>query len=248
MKLAMKSLDKVFAILELLNSMGGKSLRPGEAAERLGLNGATCVRFMKYLCKRGYLEQISRKEGYVAGPAALTFADRQSKYSKIIDTSEQAVKNLAGELNNYINISILYNSMRYLLYSYSSSTKKTSGAQRLLFGYEAATSRLLLSACPENERDEIINLAGMPGETWDNINDKNALLKALAKARKDICISFPDPYTGQLIIGGLIIAEGFPPAAIGFGIAGDDPSEALKLTAATVKTIEHNLSKKEIFF
>lgn len=244
----MKSLDKVFDIMELVTSMGGKSVTPGMAAERLKLNGATCVRFMKYLCNRGYLEQISRKEGYVAGPAGLTFADRQSKYSKIIDASEEPIINLTHKLNNYINISILYNSMRYLLYSYSSHTKKVSGAQRLQFGYEAATSRLLLAACPEKERDEIINLAGMPNKNWDNINDRENLLKALAKTREDICISFPEPTDGQLIVGGLILVDGFPPAAIGFGIDGDDPSEALKLTAKTVKEIEKNLARKEIFF
>lgn len=244
----MKSLDKVFDIMELVTSMGGESVTPGMAAERLNLNGATCVRFMKYLCNRGYLEQISRKEGYVAGPAGLTFADRQSKYSKIIDASEEPIINLTHKLNNYINISILYNSMRYLLYSYSSHTKKVSGAQRLQFGYEAATSRLLLAACPEKERDEIINLTGMPKKNWDNINDKESLLKALAKTRKDICISFPEPTTGQMIVGGLIIADGFPPAAIGFGITGNDPTEALKLTAKTVKEIENNLTRKEIFF
>ena len=108
----MKSLDKVFDIMELVTSMGGQSVTPGMAAECLKLNGATCVRFMKYLCKRGYLEQVSRKEGYVAGPAGLTFADRQSKYSKIIDATEKPIMDLAHKLNTYINISILYNSMQ----------------------------------------------------------------------------------------------------------------------------------------
>ena len=244
----MKSLDKVFDIMELVSSMGGKSVTPGTAAERLNLNGATCVRFMKYLCKRGYLEQISRKKGYVAGPAGLTFADRQSKYSKIIDASEEPIKNLANKLNNYINISILYNSMRYLLYMYSSHTQNVSGGQKLEFAYDVATSRLLLSACQEKERDEIIASADMPGEAWNDIDDKESLLKALAKTRKDICISFHDYRSGQWIIGGLIIAEGFPPAAIGFGIDGDDSSEALKLTMKTVKEIERNLNNKEIFF
>ena len=244
----MKSLDKVFDIMELVTGMGGESVTPGMAAERLSLNGATCVRFMKYLCKRGYLEQVSRKEGYVAGPAGLTFADRQSKYSKIIDASEEPLINLSHKLNTYINISVLYNSMRYLLYSYSSHTKKLSGAKRLKFGYEAATSRLLLSACTEKERDEIISLAGMPGKNWDNITDRETLFKALKKARKDICVSFPEPTTGQLIVGGLILGNGLPPAAIGFGIVGDDPSKALKLTAKTVRQIENNLNKKEIVF
>jgi DNA-binding IclR family transcriptional regulator len=118
----------------------------------------------------------------------------------------------------------------------------------LKFNYEAATSRLLLSACPAAERDELIEVAGMPGKSWDNIDDKDELLTALEQVRKDICISFIEPFTGQVIVGGLISAEGYPPAAIGFGIAGDDPAEALELTAETVRKIEQNLKHKEIYF
>jgi DNA-binding IclR family transcriptional regulator len=244
----MKSLDKAFDIMELVASLGGESITPGKAAEKLGINSATCVRFMKYLCRRGYLEQISRKAGYVAGPACLTFADRQSQYSKIIDASEEPLMKLAHALGNYINVSVLYNNKRYLLYSYSSLTRKLSGARRLKFNYEAATSRLLLSACSAAERDELIEVAGMPGKSWDNIDDKDELLTALEQVRKDICISFIEPFTGQVIVGGLISAEGYPPAAIGFGIAGDDPAEALELTAETVRQIEQNLKHKEIYF
>jgi DNA-binding IclR family transcriptional regulator len=244
----MKSLDKVFDIMELVVGMGGQSVSPGTAAKLLNLNAATCVRFMKYLCKRGYLEQVSRKEGYVLGPAGLTFTDRQSKYSKLIEASEEPVKKLADRLNNYINISVLYNATRYLLYMYSSHTRKTSGAQRIKFSYNVATSRLLLSACDEKTRDEIIALAGMPGASWDNINDRETLLKALARIRRDACTSFPDPDSGQWIIGGLVIANDFPAAAIGFGIDGDDPTEALRLTREAVKEIENNLNRKEIVF
>ncbi|MDD5596435.1 MAG: hypothetical protein PHV82_00735 [Victivallaceae bacterium] len=244
----MKSLDKVFDIMELVAAMEGESVSPGAAAKILNLNPATCVRFMKYLCRRGYLEQVSRRDGYVAGPAGLTFTDRQSKYSKIIEASEEPVKKLADRLNNYMNISVLYNSVRYLLYMYSAHTRKTSGARRIRLAYDVATSRLLLSACHEKTRDEIIDLAGMPGALWDNINDRESLLKALAKIRESACISFPDPRTGQWIIGGLILAEGFPAAAIGFGIDGSDPAEALQLTRETVKEIEKNLNRKEIVF
>jgi DNA-binding IclR family transcriptional regulator len=244
----MKSLDKAFGILELVTNMGGQPVTPGVVAAELDLNGATCVRFMKYLSRRGYLEQVSRKDGYVVGPAGLTFADRQSRYSRLIDASEEPIRRLAHRLNNHINISVLYNSMRYLLYLYSCHTQKASGARRLEFTYDMATSRLLLSACSKEDRDEIIKRAGMPGKYWNDINDKPTLLKALQKTREAGCISFPEPTTGQMIVGGLILADGFPPAAIGFGIAGDEPTEALKHTADTVNTIEQNLSRKEIIF
>jgi DNA-binding IclR family transcriptional regulator len=244
----MKSLDKVFDIMELVSSMEGKSVTPGMAAKSLNLNGATCVRFMKYLCERGYLEQISRREGYVAGPAGLTFTDRESKYSKIVDAAKQPIINLAHKLDTHINISIHYNAMRYLLYAYSAHTKKEFEGKRVLFESYVPTSRLLLAACTEEELTEIIRMIGMPGKSWNNINDKESLLKELAKTRKENCINFPYYWTNQWLVGGLVIAEGYPPAAIGFGIAGNDPSEALRLTRETVKEIENNLTYKEIFF
>ena len=88
----------------------------------------------------------------------------------------------------------------------------------------------------------------MPGKAWDNINDRDTLLKALKKTRQDVCISFPEPFDGQIIVGGLILANGYPPAAIGYGIQGNDPGGALELTAMTVKQIEKNLEPHKIYY
>jgi len=245
----MKSLDKAFDIIELVCHMDGKPVTPTIVANKLDLNVATCMRSMKYFCERGYLEQVSRKDGYVAGPASLTFADRQSKYSKIIDASEEPIRTLADELNNFINISVLYKSMRYLLYMYSTHTKKQSGAKRISFDYEVATSRLLLAACSEKDCDDIIETAGMPGEKWDNIDNREALLKKLNQIKENTCISFFDQEINKWIIGGIIKADGYPPAAIGFGISADaNPKEAIKLTEKTVKRIENNLNSPKILF
>jgi DNA-binding IclR family transcriptional regulator len=244
----MKTLDKVFGIMEMVADQGGAPLTPGRAAEALGLNPATCVRFMKYLCERGYLEQVSRQAGYVAGPAGLTFADRQSKYSRLISASEMPVKNLANSLNTYINISILYNSMRYLLYSYSSHTWQTSGARRLAISYDVATSRLLLSACPVDERNALINQLGVPGPEWTEVNDMPTLITHLDKMKQARCISFADYLSGQIIVGGLIEGKNVPAAAIGYGIAGNDATEAIELTLKAVRQIEENLDSNPIYF
>ena len=245
----MKSLDKAFDIMELVCHMDGKPVTPTMVANKLDLNVATCMRSMKYFCERGYLEQVSRKDGYVAGPASLTFADRQSKYSEIIDASEEPIRNLADELNNFINISVLYKSMRYLLFMYSTHTKKQSGARRISFDYEVATSRLLLAACSELERKAIIKKVGLPGEKWDNIDTKEALLEKLDQVKKKTCISFFDQKINKWIVGGIIKAKGYPPVAIGFGISPDaSPEEAMKLTEKTVKKIEHNLNSPRILF
>jgi DNA-binding IclR family transcriptional regulator len=104
------------------------------------------------------------------------------------------------------------------------------------------------SPCSEKKREASISQSGLPGRDWDDINDRVTLVKALEQTRAQGCISFPDSSTGQMIVVGLILADGYPPAAIGFGIEGDALTETLALTAEPVKAIEKNLKPREIIF
>ena len=65
-----KVLNKVFDLLEYAAEVSPRALLPGEAAERCNIPRSTCVRLLKLLAEKGYLEQISPRKGYTLGPAA----------------------------------------------------------------------------------------------------------------------------------------------------------------------------------
>ena len=63
-----KVLNKTFDLLELIRERFPEPVLPGEAAAGLGIPRSTCVRLMKLLTGKGYLEQLSPRKGYSVGP------------------------------------------------------------------------------------------------------------------------------------------------------------------------------------
>ena len=59
-----KVLNKTFDLLELIRERFPEPVLPGEAAAGLGIPRSTCVRLMKLLTGKGYLEQLSPRKGY----------------------------------------------------------------------------------------------------------------------------------------------------------------------------------------
>ena len=58
-----KVLNKTFDLLELVREYSPQPVLPGEAAEVLNMPRSTCVRLLKLLTEKGYLEQLSPRKG-----------------------------------------------------------------------------------------------------------------------------------------------------------------------------------------
>jgi len=239
----MKSLKKALDILEFIVNHGNQPVTPGMAAGKLGLDAATCVRVMQEFTGMGYLVQVSRRAGYMPGPALFTFSDRaQWQFCRLARAAAGPVKNLARQLNTLVNISVLHNGCRYILYHYSADGSRDISLQTRYSHdfYTTATGRLLLATLPETEaaglctRIGIKDFAGNPVEAGPFLEE----LKTIA-AEGRVCFRTPDR---QLwIIGALVRAGGFPPAAIGFGAQGESGEMALRAAGETARQIEGNL-------
>jgi DNA-binding IclR family transcriptional regulator len=243
----MKSLRKAIDILEYVINHNQRPVTPSEIAEQLGLNAATCVRIMGEYTKLGYLEQISRREGYVPGPAVFTFADRMNwKYARMAKASAGPVRELAETLNTVINISVMRDTYRYMLYHFSGNPLRNI-PMHTRYGvdhYETATGRLLMSTCSDKELEIITGRLGFPGDEWDGINDLAAFKKELSKIADSGTVCFRSEKYNQWILGVLVKPEGYPCAAIGYGVDGDNWKEALAKTENTAKQIEYILAPK----
>ena len=103
-----KVLDKTFGILEEIIKATPHPMGPMALAEALELNRATCSRILKMLLDSGYIIQVSRQAGYVAGPRILTLNNMamfQSKLMKkalpVIDRAAEAVQDSVPRRNNW---------------------------------------------------------------------------------------------------------------------------------------------------
>jgi len=242
----MKSLKKALDILEYIVNHDNNPVTPGETAQKLRLDPATCVRIMKEFTKQGYLEHVSRRAGYVPGPAVFTFSDRSYwKYGQLIQAAIEPIQTLAHKVRSVVNISVLYNTYRYILYHYSADGGRNIPLQTRYWHdfYQTATGRLLLSTAPEATVKEIYAKFGIKDHSGNPV-DLTAFQKELKEIAAAGYVYFRDPESRLWIIGALARPANFPPAAIGYGVSDASYENALKATLEAAKQIEDNLKSR----
>jgi len=238
-----KSLAKTLDILEYIFNKNGAPATPGEVAENIEINAATCSRIIGELAGRGYIERVSRRSGYIPGPVLYALNLRRSPYGNIAAAAKEPIKKLAGELSTIINIAVMKNAYRYMLYFYTADPNKKFGLWTEYFTdhYSTATGRLLLSVASPEEIDFVIKKLGLPKGEWNGIKTKDALLKELAGIAKSGFVKYPQ--NDIWVVGRIFKAPGYPHAAIGFGVETEEKADlALSLLEKTVSDIERNLS------
>ncbi len=230
----MKSLHKTFDILEYIVLQCGRHVTPSEVAEYAHLNPATCTRIMGELVERGYLDKISRKAGYVPGPMVVSLGTRDNCYRRLAVAAGEPVRLLAERIRMTVNLAVMNRDQRVML-CFHSCRQNWKPWNSFMFSGDhaaAATGLLLLSAMKPEEAERIVRMKKLP-----------VTRKELALARKRGWVDFISPEDGIRVMGHLISADGYPPAAIGFGIRdGDDPEEILALSEETARQIRQKLA------
>ncbi len=236
----MKSLKKALEILEYIVNHKNSPVTPSEVAAKLHLNAATCVRIMQEFTALGYLEHVSRRAGYVPGPAVFTFSDRHYwKYGQLIEAAIDPIKILAHKVQAVVNISVMDNSYRYILYHYSADSRRNIQLQTRYWHdfYTTATGRLLLSMAPDSTLAGIQEQFGLKDNSGKPV-DLPVFQKELQAIKAAGYVNFRDPGSGLWIIGALVRPANLPPAAIGYGTNSIACEDALKATLEAAKQIE----------
>lgn len=239
----MKSLQKSLKVLEYVMNHGGEPVTPSEVANALELNASNCVRIMTDYTEAGYLEQVSRRTGYIPGPTLFLFSTcRDWNYSRLIEAAREPVRDLALKLGTVVNISVMVDGFKYILYHFGPQGMKTIALKtRHSDHYITASGRLLLSELPENQLEKIVERLGFPEESWNGISSLSDFKNELKKLAKQNSICFQNNPNPQWIIGAKITAKNYPAAAIGFGYNNDDYMDAVEAACDTAKQIEYNL-------
>ena len=209
----MNSFAKTFEILEYVVLQCGRPVTPSEAAEAIGLNGVTCTRIMVSLAERGYLEQLSRRTGYLPGPMIASLQTRPNLYAGIAGAAKEPLKRLSRAIGRQVNLSVLHGGERIMLVC-ESPVVPPWRKFRFPGEYEtSATARLLASVQPPEQ-----------------VADNGIPLAALKKMRREKRVEFSAEDEGEqlVIMGNLVLAEGYPPAAFGYGVAPDADLDAVR--------------------
>ena len=213
----MKTLQKALDLLEYVSTRDGEAVSPKKAAEKLGINPSSCVRLMQTLTDRGYLVQISRRGGYVGGPALTAYSCRTTCCNALAAAAAEPLREFSREIGGrMINLSVAHRDRRYLIFQCG----HTPGAQVGDFightwDLEAnATELLLLAAAPETERLRLLRQTAIP----KRFASQEEFLLELDALRIQRHVIFYSERQAMWIGGGLVEAAGFPAATLGYGM------------------------------
>jgi len=246
----MRSLRKALNVLEYISSQNGHPVTPSKLSEKCGINLTSCVRMVQTLTEGGYLQQISRRAGYVSGPALVALGAKNSLYRQLVDAAAGPLAELAAEIQALVNISILHHGERYMLSHYGT----VEDSVKLFYhyvkppwsGYWAnATERLLLAAAEKKELECALKKHGLP-KIYESVEQLEEELSAI---RKQGYVKFWSDYRQRWVAGVLIRAEGFPVAAIGYYVfTEEDADHSIEISLRTAEKIAETLSQNAMQF
>ena len=222
----MKSLQKALDILEYVVLQNGERVTPTRAADALSINLATCTRIMGELVKRGYLVQISRKDGYIPGPMIPALGTRHNSYEILAAAARTPIEKLFQQLGCQVNFSVMHAGRRIMLcYHLSRQTLRPWDHFTFSDHWETATGRLLIAAMDEREGRKLTAASGL--QLFPR--------KELARIRQNGWIRFRQD--DLEVIGHLIVFPSYPAAAFGFGIPPEQADRAFGLSGKTAAEI-----------
>lgn len=229
MKQTMKSLQKTLDILEYISLRNGESVTPCEAADALQVNPATCTRIMGELVKRGYLEKISRRSGYVIGPMIAAMNTRDNLFTRIAKAADKPLRHLCRSLDRQVNIAVMHGTGRIMLCFHFNDPLARPWTKFLMDDHpKTATGRLLLSCLDDVQARKVCEKCGMEYSA-----------EYFAQVRRDGFVRFEE--NDLVIIGHSVIVPGYPAAAFGFGVKPEFADRAMELSAETAAAIRVRL-------
>jgi IclR family mhp operon transcriptional activator len=166
---AVKSVEKAFVVLELLNRQPITRLR--DLAEGTGLPRSTLVRALETLIQLGYVRQVDRLSGYVVTDKVLSLSAGHHGLPAALEKLAARADALTHEWLWPASIATLDGDAMVVRYStipasplahiHSTINRRLSLARR-------AHGRAYLAFCPEEERDYLLGvIAGLPSTAPD---------------------------------------------------------------------------------
>ena len=185
-----KVLNKAFDLLELIREYSPHPVLPGEAAETLNMPRSTCVRLLKLLTAKGYLEQASPRKGYTAGPLLYLLGSGQSYRQHLTIHAQTLLEDLSREMSCSMQFFMRWGKCRLILCGFNGDALLNLDLSKIR-RHDLNTSisrRMLLSKASIEEQKEIIISWGedkgvFQGSSSEEILQKLQILKGL-----DICL------------------------------------------------------------
>jgi DNA-binding IclR family transcriptional regulator len=249
----MKVILKTFDILEFVINSKKRAVSPKMVSDELGINHSTCIRIMSVLRKQGYLRFISRREGYIPGAALYAhYNSMRWAYGRLAHVAEKPIQKLAKDLNAIVNIAVMQDGVKYILYHFCGNGGDIEIKTRYEDDHHGNATGMLLLAHEDKKiiKNYYTRFADKIKADWPNIATYDDFTKKLSEIRQAKRINYINARnSNMLIIGNFINISDNVTAAIGFGYYGNEHQLAIAKAHQTAQEIQnaYNMEEQLIF-
>jgi DNA-binding IclR family transcriptional regulator len=241
-----KVLSKMFSILEEIVIASPNPVSAGKLADKFGINKATCSRIIGDLVSCGYIKQVSRMEGYVAGPRAYSFGVQVSYKEHLLMEVSPMIEECAEDIGESVLIAEMCKGQRYITCHYNYNPSMNIFLNQLAYDdlYDTATGIMLLAHASQEDVDAIISENGFPTcSLWSTISTKEDMYEFLKNIKNNGSYMFDGPTKNGLSIAAFpVFQNGECISVIGVSVPHNDFKgkhkdrvlRAVKLTATKI--------------
>ncbi|OGV34962.1 MAG: hypothetical protein A2020_13365 [Lentisphaerae bacterium GWF2_45_14] len=181
------SIKKALDTLDILifSDPERKGISLAELSRRTDIRPNTLHNILKTMLRCGYVAQ-QPDSSYAAGPKCAAIGS-ENKFRKF---SELYLKNVLEKLHSETDESTVFytlrNGGRVPILSFSGGSAITIDQSQMDSAdfFSKATGRILASFGLNEELDEILELNGLPGKSWNDIDSREKLSAAIAEIKK----------------------------------------------------------------
>jgi IclR family transcriptional regulator, acetate operon repressor len=180
-KSGVQSVERVFALLELITDAGG-SVSLSELASSTDLPLPTIHRLLRTLLPMGYVRQLPNRR-YTLGPRLIRIGVTASKQLGAL--AQPWLASLADQLGETSNMAVLDGDM--VLYVAQAPSKHSmrmfTEVGHRVHTHNSGVGKAILAQLPDDAVRRIVSRAGMPTPTERSIGDVEALIADLDAIR-----------------------------------------------------------------
>lgn len=199
---SVKSVERAVDVLDAIRAAEG-SMGVTELSQELGLAKSTVHRLLVALTRKGILRQDHRTEQYVFGHKILQMASASAKYLDIISVAIPYLEELRDRTAETAALA-LKAGLRYSYVVQAVSPKEHRVNPVLGRSYPlhwSGTGKAILSAIPEDELEQCMEVVPQLWSTERTVTDVHVLAEQLARCRQDgYASSFGERNIGSVAI------------------------------------------------
>lgn len=180
-----QAINRSFDILEYLASDPETPRSFSDITAYVGLNSGTCANIIKAMVKRGFLEKLDDKKGYLLGKKLYQLTSFDGYKRELIKVARPVLEQLTQKINENASLAVLKESSRILLFQTTCKHEIQATASVDKPAYESSTGRLLIAMQKDTEIEKYLASHGLPAASiWKEAASKKGFWEEIEKIRK----------------------------------------------------------------